>query len=210
MTQLNFMSATMEPREKLTKTGWRGEPQGGYLVKESKAVAEFLKNGLNYTIKQIWEWMTQVPGLDVTVFLINDTLVAAGLGYFNDATNTWLTHLTNVRNGLQNAGLGRLLRLKQINSLFHNRLKQRGPSESPLKALSLSNNVAEAGSTKTAVDFQRKFYLKTMEWTEAEPDDARAAIASMNAAEPKLNLIHTAATAPVTPLLFLDTKRRFG
>jgi len=173
------------------------------LVKESKAVAEFLKNGLNYTIKQIWEWMTQVPGLDVTVFFINDTVVAAGLGYFNDVTNTWLTHLTNVRNGLQGAGLGRLLRLNQLHSLFHNRLKQRGPSESPLKALSLSND-------ETAVGFQRKFYLKTMEWTEAEPDDARAAIASMNAAEPKLNLIHTATNAPVTPLLFLDTKRRFG
>ena len=80
-------------------------------------------------------------------------------------------------------GLGRLLRLNQLHSLFHNRLKQRGPSESPLKALSLSND-------ETAVGFQRKFYLKTLEWTEAEPDAAREAIATMNAAEPRLNLIH--------------------
>ena len=214
LTIQRFMSATMQPVAALTSRGWtdRGviplaQRPGSFLVEESKAVAEFLGSQLNYPMKQLWAWVTRLQGLDITVIKIGERIVAAGIGYFHAATHTWLSHLTRVRGGLQGSGLGKFLRYDQIHQL-RQRLNIQPMHRfgttlddpigtGPLQALSLSNDA-------TAIDFQNKVYLKYMEWTQTGINAAQDAIAAIDAAMPRLDLLNTMNNQPVTALLFRD------
>ena len=123
------MSATQQPRQKLTTTGVKGHlskitsESDRQRLEESLAILDFFaKSGLSsreagrstVTRRRLWSWLTQTEGIDVTAVFRGTEVLGATLGFYYEPSLTYLTHLTAVARHLQEgSGLGLFLRTTQ-------------------------------------------------------------------------------------------------
>lgn len=201
---VQFMSATQQPRDKITASGVRGDVdsiRGEVHLKDSLKIRDFFINqGLAYSPRQIWKWLSADAGLDVTALFHGDTVIAATVGFYWPEELTYLTHITAVLRAYQGGtGLGVFLREKQIEWLYQ-RLGRVPMEEPPLHAVSLSA-LPDDANPNGAVSFQTYVFTKVLEWTQAGHAEAR--LRRLMAAHPELHLDHVF-RQNVQPLHFVD------
>jgi hypothetical protein len=197
---VHFMSATQEPRNKITSTGVRGDAEaldareGSRNILLSLRIRDFLGRALDYRSAVLWKWIALVPGLDITALLFRNEIIGATIGFYFEHENVYLTHVTAAHRGLQGgAGIGLFLRKQQLGQLTQ-RLDPRG---GPLQVISLSANPDE--DNRGAVHFQRHVFTTKLGYEELL--GGLPIIMRIAAAKPEL-LLDRIMQQDVTPLLF--------
>ncbi len=201
---VQFMSATQQPRNRISNSGVFGDPYhipNELNIKDSLKIRNFFgAQGLHYSPTQIWQWIAHCDGLDITALFQGDDVLGASIGFFWDEKLTYLTHLTAVRRDLQGGtGIGQFLRERQIEWLY-NRLGRQPMQEPPLHAVSLSAN-PDAANPKGAVGFQTYIFTKVLEWTITS--NALPLVHALHRAHPELRLDRVL-EQDVTALHFVD------
>ena len=93
----------------------------------------------------MWTWITQTPELDLTAVLCDNEVYAASIGYL--CNDTYLIHMTTVKESYRGLGLGTLVRQAQIDLA--------APAYVVLLASDQSNNVLTRSSLDAHVSMMR-------------------------------------------------------
>jgi len=110
---LQFNSGDQVPSKRIGLKQAVGCPSDSdFLIDESMKIKRLLCLDLGYR-DHMWTWITQMPELDVTAVLCDSEVYAASIGYLRN--DTYLMHMTAVKEGYRGLGLGTLVRQAQIN-----------------------------------------------------------------------------------------------
>ena len=152
---------------------------------------DFLSRLLAYSPSLIWRWIALVPDLDVTALLFRGEVVGATIGFYFQAENIYLTHVTAANRSLQGGGIGLFLRRMQLQQLAPR------VGSTPLEVVSLSANPDP--ENRGAVHFQR-YVLRKLGFEELQ--GALPIVLRIAAAKPELELARILDDQDVTPLRF--------
>ena len=198
------MSVTQLPRNRVTSNGIRGDaeevddhPDSTNILISLKTRNFLVSAGMAYSSTLLWRWIAHVPGIDITALLYRGEVIGAALGFYSDAEQTYLTHVTATHRDLRAVvGIGFFLRKQQLRLVAQRVDSTRGPFE----VVSLSANAG--ANSRGAVEFQRSVLLKL---GFQELPDALSIIQRISDANPELEL-NRVLQQDVTPLRFRQVR----
>ena len=201
---VSFMSVTQLPRNRVTSNGIRGDaeevddhPDSTNILLSLKTRNFLVSAGLAYSSTLLWRWIAHVRGIDITALLYRGEVIVAALGFYSDAEQTYLTHVTATHRDLRaGVGIGFFLRKQQLRLVAQRVDSTRGPFE----VVSLSANAG--ANSRGAVEFQRSVLLKL---GFQELPDALSSIQRISDANPELEL-NRVLQQDVTPLRFRQVR----
>ena len=184
------MSGDQKPPDRIgSKAAVGRRSEEDYLIDESSRIRDVLCKSLGNR-PDMWAWITQTPGIDVTAVMADEKVLAATLGLLNETDGVYLTHMTAVQPAYRNLGLGTLMR--QVQTLRKTR-----------HVVSLSaDSVHFTDDGKTAVDAQITMLRACGYKLVDSPTDARDMINMLDQKWTSLHLARTMERNFVRPLLF--------